>query len=55
LVEAKDVKGLKAKHAELEARLNAETSKQAPNETAIAELKRAKLRIKDRIAVLTHA
>ncbi|MSO71045.1 MAG: DUF465 domain-containing protein [Alphaproteobacteria bacterium] len=54
-MEAKDVSDLKARHAELEAKLDAEKRRNAPNATMIAELKRAKLRIKDRLAVLAHA
>jgi uncharacterized protein len=54
-VATKDIVELQAKHAELEAKLNAEAHRQAPNETLIAELKREKLRIKDRLASLTHA
>ena len=49
------VNELQAKHAELEARLDAESRKQAPDPATIAELKRAKLRVKDQIAVLSHA
>jgi uncharacterized protein len=55
LVEAKDISELKAKHAELEAKLAVETRRQTPDEAAIAEIKRAKLRIKDRLAALAHA
>lgn len=54
-MEANDISELKAKHAELEAKLDAEARRYAPDETVIAELKRAKLRIKDRLAALAHA
>jgi hypothetical protein len=46
---------LKAQHAELEARLDAEERKHMPDDQAIAAIKRAKLRVKDQIAILSHA
>lgn len=55
MAEVSTVEQLKAKHAELEARLEAEARRQAPDQMAIAEIKRAKLRLKDQIAVLSQA
>ena len=48
------VESLKAKHAELEAALQEETNRPARDETAIATLKRQKLRLKDTIKVLAR-
>lgn len=43
------VQSLKAKHAALEAALDDETRRPLPDEIAIAELKRKKLKIKDEL------
>lgn len=41
---------LQAKHAGLEARLNSELQRPAPDTAALATLKKQKLRLKDEIA-----
>jgi hypothetical protein len=41
------VQALAARHADLEARLEMETHRPLPDSAAIAQLKKAKLRIKD--------
>lgn len=43
------VQSLKAKHAALDAALDDEARRPAPDEVAIAELKRKKLKIKDEL------
>ncbi len=48
------VEALKAKHAALEVALQEETTRPHPDDTAIAELKRQKLRLKDTIKDLTQ-
>lgn len=48
------VETLKAKHAALEAALQEETTRPHPDDTAITELKRQKLRLKDTIEDLTR-
>ena len=48
------VETLKAKHAALDAALQAKTNRPHPNDSAIAELKRQKLRLKDTIKGLTQ-
>jgi hypothetical protein len=48
------VDDLKAKHAALEHQLEAEKKRPLPDEITIAELKRQKLRLKDRIADVTQ-
>ena len=48
------VETLKAKHAALEAALQEETSRPHPDDVAIAELKRQKLKLKDTIKGLTQ-
>lgn len=47
---ASHLSALKSRHAELEDRLSREFSRPAPDDRAIAELKRQKLRLKDEIA-----
>lgn len=49
-MQSSHVESLKAKHAGIEARLQAEQSRPAPDDTTIRELKREKLRIKEAIA-----
>ncbi len=49
------IEELKEQHAKLEDALNAESSKPLPDETAVATIKKQKLRIKDEIARLQHA
>lgn len=44
------VAALQAKHAGLEARLNSELQRPAPDTAALATLKKQKLRLKDEIA-----
>ncbi|WP_379548004.1 YdcH family protein [Qipengyuania sp. DSG2-2] len=44
------VNALQSKHAGLEAQIAAEMNRPAPDETALRELKRKKLRIKEAIA-----
>lgn len=46
------VSALRARHAELEARLDEEQGHAHPDDTVIAELKKQKLRIKDELAAL---
>ncbi|MGE0660046.1 MAG: YdcH family protein [Reyranellaceae bacterium] len=48
------VETLKAKHAALEAALQEENTRPHPDETAIAALKRQKLKLKDTIKVLAR-
>jgi hypothetical protein len=48
------VETLKAKHADLDLKINEEEGRPSPDEFRISELKREKLRIKDQIADLTH-
>jgi hypothetical protein len=48
------VETLKAKHAALEAALQDENNRPHPNDAAIAELKRQKLKLKDTIKGLTQ-
>ncbi|TDQ84504.1 hypothetical protein A8950_1061 [Dongia mobilis] len=43
---------LKAKHADLDAKIAAEERRPHPDDAAIHELKKQKLRIKDELAVL---
>ena len=43
---------LRAKHADLEAKLEDELRRPVPNEVALSEIKRLKLRIKDQISQL---
>ena len=50
-----EIEELKARHAELEQELDAEASKPFPDRTAVANIKKQKLKIKDRIARLEHA
>ena len=49
---AVDLDGLKAKHHELDAVIWKEEQRQVPNEGRIATLKKEKLHLKDRIALL---
>ena len=48
------VDALKAKHAALEAALDQENRRPNPDSTALAELKRQKLRIKDELYRIVH-
>jgi len=49
------VSALRARHAELEARLDEEQGHAHPDDAVIAELKKQKLRIKDELAALESA
>jgi uncharacterized protein YdcH (DUF465 family) len=49
---AVDLDGLKAKHHELDADIRKEEQRQIPDEGRVATLKKAKLQLKDRIALL---
>ena len=49
---AVDLEGLKIKHHELDAVIWKEEQRQIPDEGRIATLKKAKLQLKDRIALL---
>ena len=51
---AERVETLKAKHAALEAALQEEHNRPHPDDVAIAELKRQKLKLKDTIKGLTQ-
>jgi hypothetical protein len=44
------IEALRSKHAELEAQINEEERRPAPDDIKIHELKREKLRIKDELA-----
>ena len=48
------VDALKAKHAALDAALDQERCRPIPNSTAISELKRQKLKIKDELHRIVH-
>jgi hypothetical protein len=48
------VDALKSKHAALEAALDQESRRPIPDSTAVAELKRQKLRIKDELQRIVH-
>lgn len=48
------VDALKAKHAELETRIQEEEHRPQPDDLTLSELKRQKLRIKDQIALLAR-
>ena len=50
---AVDVDGLKIKHHELDAVIWKEEQRQSPDEGRIATLKKEKLQLKDRIALLS--
>ena len=50
-----EIEKLKARHAELEQELDTEASKPFPDQTAVANIKKQKLKIKDQIARLEHA
>jgi hypothetical protein len=54
LSENPKVDSLRAQHAALEAKLEEEISRPHPDDMSISELKREKLRIKDRISSLEH-
>lgn len=43
---------LAARHAEIEARIASETARPHPDDTVIAQLKKAKLKIKDSLAAV---
>lgn len=45
-----DIGALRAKHADLEAKLEDELRRPVPDEVAMSEIKRLKLRIKDQIS-----
>ncbi len=49
------VDALKTKHAALDAALDNEARRPSPDSTAVAELKRQKLKIKDELRRLVHA
>ena len=48
------LQSLEESHKELEVQLEEEMTRPAPDDVKIHELKREKLRIKDKIAELTH-
>lgn len=48
------VRALMARHAELEGAIVSEFSRPHPDDVAVAELKKQKLRIKDEIVKLSH-
>lgn len=48
------IAALKAKHRALDARIEEEAARPLPDEVALHQLKREKLRIKDEIAVKAH-
>ena len=50
LMESSHVTALQSKHANLEAKLRDELSRPAPDDRAIREIKRKKLRIKEELA-----
>ena len=45
---------LKARHADLEHKIEAENSRPHPDDSVIADLKRQKLKVKDEIAQITR-
>ncbi len=47
------IESLKARHADLESAIEAESRRPSPNTAQIVTLKRQKLRIKDEIAVMS--
>lgn len=49
-MESSHVTALQSKHANLEARLRDEMNRPAPDEAAIQQIKRQKLRIKEELA-----
>ena len=49
------IDGLRAKHADLEAKLEDELRRPIPDEVAMSKIKRQKLRIKDQISHLESA
>lgn len=49
------IDSLRAKHADLEAKLQAEMRRPIPDEVAMSEIKRLKLRVKDQISQLESA
>lgn len=50
-----NIGALRAKHADLEARLEDELRRPVPDEVAMSEIKRRKLRIKDQISQMEGA
>jgi hypothetical protein len=48
------IESLRARHQQLEGELEAEVNRPRPDEALVAELKKAKLRIKDELAELTQ-
>jgi hypothetical protein len=48
------IDALKVKHQQIDNTLQSETSRPHPDDTAIASLKKEKLRLKDEINRLTH-
>lgn len=52
--EGQETARLRARHAQLENALLAEESKLQPDELAIAEIKKKKLRLKDEMARISH-
>ena len=55
MIEGERIEHLKVKHAELETELNAEKRKPQPDTSAVAEIKKRKLVVKDEIERLAHA
>jgi hypothetical protein len=55
MIQEEHAASLKARHAELEEVLEVETHKPNPDETAIKEIKKRKLQIKDELARLETA
>ncbi len=49
------IEGLRAKHADLEAKLEDELKRPIPDEVEVSKIKRMKLRIKDQISQLEKA
>lgn len=53
--EGERIEFLKAKHAELENKLNSEERKLQPDQAALADIKKRKLIVKDEMERLAHA
>lgn len=49
------IESLKAKHHELEERLDQESNRPMPNDAVLRELKHEKLQLKDEISRMQHA
>jgi hypothetical protein len=54
MMTSEHVAALKAKHADIEHRIDEEEHRPHPDDTRIAELKRKKLRLKDEMAQLSR-